>query len=74
MLLAFHPKIKMGLKGLWLGFVIALALNALLNTYFVSRINWKRQARKAQHQNEATEAFLQARRQEQSERLLSESG
>lgn len=73
MLLGFHPKIRMGLKGLWLGFVIALALNALLNTYFVSKIDWHRQAQRAQHQNEATEAFLQARRQEEAERLLSES-
>jgi cytochrome oxidase assembly protein ShyY1 len=60
----------MGLKGLWLGFVLALALNAGLNTWFVSRINWKKQARKAQHQNRATEAFMQARRQEEADRLL----
>ena len=74
MLLAFHPKLKMGLKGLWLGFVIALALNALLNTLFVALIDWRKQARKAQRQNQATEAFLQARRQEEADRLLGESG
>lgn len=62
----------MGIRGLWLGLVVALIINASLDAFFVYRVDWQHRASKAREQSEATEAFLQARRDEE-ERNSSDS-